>query len=66
VSDSAQKVFTSLKTRVEKGEFTAAPGGGGYGIHYRTLGNVGYFISSLNTSRRVIKSVEDRILEVLM
>jgi bifunctional dethiobiotin synthetase / adenosylmethionine---8-amino-7-oxononanoate aminotransferase len=33
-----------------------------YGIHYRTLGNVGYFISSLNTTRRELKKVEDRIL----
>jgi dethiobiotin synthetase/adenosylmethionine--8-amino-7-oxononanoate aminotransferase len=36
-----------------------------FGIHFRTLGDLGYFITSLNTDRRVITKVEKRILEVL-
>lgn len=47
VSKSAQEVFVALKEK---------------GIHYRTLGNVGYFISSLNTSRREIRRVEEEVL----
>ena len=36
-----------------------------FGIHFRTLGDLGYFITSLNTERQVIAKVEKRILEVL-
>ncbi|KAF9790918.1 onanonoxo-7-onima-8-eninoihtemlysoneda [Thelephora terrestris] len=36
-----------------------------FGIHFRTLGDIAYFITSLNTEGQVIKKVEDRILEVL-
>jgi hypothetical protein len=36
-----------------------------FDIHFRTLGDVGYFITSLNTERQVIAKVEERILEVL-
>ena len=36
-----------------------------FGIHFRTLGDIGYFITSLNTERQVIAKVEKRILEVL-
>ena len=36
-----------------------------FGIHFRTLGDLGYFITSLNTERQIIANVEKRILEVL-
>jgi len=36
-----------------------------FGVHFRTLGDIGYFITSLNTERQVIAKVEERILEVL-
>ena len=42
-----------------------APGASPFSIHYRTLGNVAYFMTSLNTSASVIRSVEDRIWRVL-
>lgn len=60
-SDTAQKVFGSLNSGAVK--TSEAPGG--HGIHYRTLGNVAYFISSLNTSRKVMRLVEGRIWAVL-
>jgi len=36
-----------------------------FGIHFRTLGDLGYFITSLNTERQVIAEVEKKILKVL-
>ncbi|KAF9649875.1 PLP-dependent transferase [Thelephora ganbajun] len=36
-----------------------------FGIHFRTLGDLGYFITNLNSERQVIAKVEKRILEVL-
>ncbi|KAG6909444.1 hypothetical protein DXG01_000429 [Tephrocybe rancida] len=44
---------------------TQAPGGAPYAVHYRTLGNVAYFMTSLNTSAEVVREVEDRIWGVL-
>lgn len=45
---------------------SVAPGGAPYAIHFRTLGNVGYFMTSLNTKREVVRAVEDRIWRTLM
>jgi dethiobiotin synthetase/adenosylmethionine--8-amino-7-oxononanoate aminotransferase len=42
-----------------------APGASPFSIHYRTLGDVAYFMTSLNTSPSVIRSVEDRIWQAL-
>ncbi|OCB85275.1 PLP-dependent transferase [Sanghuangporus baumii] len=36
-----------------------------FGIHFRTLGDVAYFMTSLNTSRDTIKELETRILSAL-
>jgi len=36
-----------------------------FGIHFRTLGDIAYFITSLNTERQVIAELEERILGVL-
>jgi dethiobiotin synthetase/adenosylmethionine--8-amino-7-oxononanoate aminotransferase len=30
-------------------------------VHYRTLGNVAYFMTSLNTPADTVREVEDRI-----
>ncbi|KAG8690706.1 hypothetical protein FRC09_011875 [Ceratobasidium sp. 395] len=39
--------------------------GSDYGLNARVLGNVVYFMSSLNTSREVLKVIEGAVLEVL-
>ena len=44
---------------------TAAPGGAPFGVHFRTLGDVAYFMTSLNTTSGVIKSIEDKIWKAL-
>ncbi|KAF9466408.1 PLP-dependent transferase [Collybia nuda] len=68
VSHSAQEVFGKLKDCVGSMDDmgSVAPGGAPYGIHFRTLGNVAYFMTSLNTKGDVIRSVEDRIWRTLM
>jgi dethiobiotin synthetase/adenosylmethionine--8-amino-7-oxononanoate aminotransferase len=68
VSHAAQGVFGKLKECVEDASdvVSVAPGGAPYGIHFRTLGNVAYFMTSLNTKGNVIRSVEDRIWRTLM
>ena len=40
-------------------------GGAPFGIHFRTLGDVAYFITSLNTTSAVIRSIEDKIWKAL-
>ena len=42
-------------------DVTSAPGGTPFGIHFRTLGDVAYFITSLNTPPATIRALEDRI-----
>jgi len=39
-------------------------GGGSFGIHFRTLGDVGYFMASLNTPDCRFRRIEERLLEV--
>ncbi|KAH6909089.1 onanonoxo-7-onima-8-eninoihtemlysoneda [Coprinopsis sp. MPI-PUGE-AT-0042] len=58
----AQNLLAPMKapSETEPG-LSPAPGGAPYGVHYRTLGNVGYFMTSLNTKPAVIRSMEDRI-----
>lgn len=51
VSHCARKLLQAIK----------APEGGMFGIHFRTLGNVAYFMTSLNTPRENIEVVENRI-----
>jgi hypothetical protein len=33
-------------------------------VHFRTLGNVGYMICSLNSEKRVIRRLEERLLNI--
>jgi dethiobiotin synthetase/adenosylmethionine--8-amino-7-oxononanoate aminotransferase len=58
---SAQTLLQSLRFPLDDGSTSAAPGGAPFGVHYRTLGNVAYFMSSLNTPRATIEALEDRL-----
>jgi dethiobiotin synthetase/adenosylmethionine--8-amino-7-oxononanoate aminotransferase len=60
-SHSAQTLLQSLRLPLDDGSTSAAPGGAPFGVHYRTLGNVAYFMSSLNTPRATIEALEDRL-----
>jgi len=65
-SQSAQALFQALNlVPSEDGTLSSAPGGAPFGVHFRTLGDVAYFITSLNTSASVIRSIEDRIWTTL-
>ncbi|KAH9945475.1 onanonoxo-7-onima-8-eninoihtemlysoneda [Epithele typhae] len=66
-SHSARALFESLRLAAQDGgdNLSAAPGGSPFGIHYRTLGNVGYFMLSLNTPSEVTRTVEERIWAAL-
>ncbi|KAI0048950.1 PLP-dependent transferase [Auriscalpium vulgare] len=64
-SHSAQTLLKSLNTSIASEEGTAAPGGAPFSIHFRTLGNLAYFMTSLNTPAATVRAVEDRIWAVL-
>ncbi|KAG6330680.1 hypothetical protein ID866_8408 [Astraeus odoratus] len=42
-----------------------APNGASFGVHFRTLGNIAYFMTSLNTPRETIEVLQSRIWETL-
>ncbi|KXN91663.1 Bifunctional dethiobiotin synthetase/7,8-diamino-pelargonic acid aminotransferase, mitochondrial [Leucoagaricus sp. SymC.cos] len=66
VSMSAQALFSPLRNHVtEADELSAAPGGAPFSTHYRTLGDVAYFMTSLNTHSAVVRSMEDKIWAIL-
>ncbi|KIJ66816.1 hypothetical protein HYDPIDRAFT_85680 [Hydnomerulius pinastri MD-312] len=60
-SHSAQMLLQSIKAPTGEGPMSSAPGGVPFGIHYRTLGNVAYFMTSLNTPRETIEEIENRV-----
>ncbi|EMD33470.1 hypothetical protein CERSUDRAFT_118053 [Gelatoporia subvermispora B] len=60
-SHSAQKMLESIKTGLVEDKLSSAPGGAPFGINYRTLGDVAYFMLSLNTPAHTARSVEERI-----
>ncbi|KAI0329273.1 onanonoxo-7-onima-8-eninoihtemlysoneda [Cubamyces sp. BRFM 1775] len=64
-SHSARALLESIKTAVQSEALSPAPGGSPFGIHYRTLGNVAYFMLSLNTPSSVVRAVEERVWTVL-
>ncbi|TFY58462.1 hypothetical protein EVJ58_g6409 [Rhodofomes roseus] len=64
-SHSAQKVLQSLRLPTKEQTSSSAPGGAPFGMHYRTLGDVAYFMLSLNTSATVVQTVQSRILAAL-
>ncbi|KAF7424298.1 hypothetical protein PC9H_009604 [Pleurotus ostreatus] len=67
VSTSAQALLSSLKVPEpqDSSRISPSPGGVPFGVHFRTLGDVAYFMTSLNTSPDVIRSLEDRIWRAL-
>ncbi|KAG5639590.1 hypothetical protein H0H81_010792 [Sphagnurus paluster] len=65
-SHAAVEAFGPLRELLQNDNGgSGAPSGAAYEVHFRTLGNVGYFMTSLNTKPEVIRSVEDRIWNVL-
>ncbi|KAH9943714.1 onanonoxo-7-onima-8-eninoihtemlysoneda [Amylocystis lapponica] len=64
-SHSAQKLLKSIRFAANSEDISCAPGGAPFGINYRTLGNVAYFMLSLNTPAATVRSIEDRLWHVL-
>ncbi|KAI0292151.1 onanonoxo-7-onima-8-eninoihtemlysoneda [Russula brevipes] len=66
-SHSAQALLKGLSDAVGEMnlDVTSAPGGVPFSVHFRTLGDVGYFMTSLNTPPATIRAVEDRIWALL-
>ncbi|KAJ7472139.1 PLP-dependent transferase [Mycena latifolia] len=62
VSQSAQNLFQSLKITEPESATSDFPQ---FSMHFRTLGNVAYFMTSLNTAPETIRSVEDKIWRAL-
>ncbi|TFK98672.1 PLP-dependent transferase [Pterulicium gracile] len=68
LSNLAESTFLPLReaTTTNPGDLgSVAPGRAPYSVHFRTLGNVAYFMTSLNTEAEVIRDLEDRIWGVL-
>ncbi|KAI6025012.1 hypothetical protein PISMIDRAFT_90179 [Pisolithus microcarpus 441] len=55
-SHCARELLRSIKGVADDGSRSST-----FGIHFRTLGNTAYFMTSLNTPREVIEEVENRI-----
>lgn len=55
-SHCARELLRSIKGVTDYGSRSST-----FGIHFRTLGNAAYFMTSLNTPREVIEEVENRI-----
>ncbi|KAF9266575.1 PLP-dependent transferase [Marasmius fiardii PR-910] len=66
-SHSAESMFRNLNLPdvLSENTLSAAPGGAPFGVHFRTLGNVAYFMSSLNTLPETLRSLEDKIWRIL-
>ncbi|CAL1715948.1 unnamed protein product [Somion occarium] len=64
-SHSAQKLLDVIKSSENTEDVSPIPGGSPFGINYRTLGNVAYFMLSLNTAPEIVKAVENRIWRTL-
>lgn len=37
-----------------------------FGVHFRTLGDVAYFMTSFNTPKEVVRELERRIIKTLL
>ncbi|KAF7329113.1 PLP-dependent transferase [Mycena kentingensis (nom. inval.)] len=61
VSHSAQTLLEPLKNSETGGADAYPP----FSVHYRTLGNVAYFMTSLNTPAGTIRVLEDKIWTAL-
>ena len=65
-SSMAQKLLSTLTSIVTSSDQPSpAPGQLPYSIHFRTLGNIAYFMGSLNTERSVYEGMEKRIVDAL-
>ncbi|KAH8094455.1 onanonoxo-7-onima-8-eninoihtemlysoneda [Cristinia sonorae] len=64
-SHSAQNILAGVKQAIDHGMDSQMPGGAPFGINYRTLGDVAYFMLSLNTPPGITRVVEQRILDTL-
>ncbi|KAI1797454.1 onanonoxo-7-onima-8-eninoihtemlysoneda [Ganoderma leucocontextum] len=66
-SHSARVLLEPIKMAIDTSgdNLSPATGGSPFGIHYRTLGNVAYFMLSLNTPSNVIRAVEERAYNIL-
>ncbi|KAJ7749061.1 PLP-dependent transferase [Mycena maculata] len=62
VSHSAQTLLQSIKFR-DTGSLASESGQ--FSVHFRTLGNVAYFMTSLNTAPETVRSLEDKIWTAL-
>ena len=59
-SHSAERYLQSLRD-LQKDETATVLGSPEYSINFRTLGDVAYFMCSLNSDNSLLRSVEDRI-----
>lgn len=64
-STSAERIFEPLLHLQDSSLSAADLEAYTYSIHFRTLGNVAYFITSLNTKLDRVREMEGRILGVL-
>ncbi|TCD67064.1 hypothetical protein EIP91_000577, partial [Steccherinum ochraceum] len=64
-SHSAQNILAGIKEIASERDTSSLPGGAPFAINYRTLGDVAYFMLSLNTSLEVTRAVQKRILDTL-
>jgi bifunctional dethiobiotin synthetase / adenosylmethionine---8-amino-7-oxononanoate aminotransferase len=66
-SHSAHAVLKALGDAVggTNLDMSCGPGGAPFSVHYRTLGDIAYFMTSLNTPPSTIRAVEDRIWALL-
>ncbi|KIY53797.1 PLP-dependent transferase [Fistulina hepatica ATCC 64428] len=66
-SHSAKSAFQALSqvANNDRQPLSPAPGGAPFDVHYRTLGNVAYFMTSLNSSASTVRALEDKIWRAL-
>lgn len=64
-SHSAQQLLESLRVAADDTTDVNEAGMTPFGINYRTLGNVAYFMLSLNTPPATIRHIENRIWKTL-
>ncbi|KDQ59029.1 hypothetical protein JAAARDRAFT_127738 [Jaapia argillacea MUCL 33604] len=62
-SDAAERLLLPIKDCIPRGADGAQ--NQPFGIHFRTLGNVAYFMTSLNTSLETVRRIQDRLSEAL-
>ncbi|KAJ7044967.1 PLP-dependent transferase [Mycena alexandri] len=65
ISQSAQTLLQSIRIHDHDTESFASGGVPQFSVHFRTLGNVAYFMTSLNTAPETIRTAEDKIWKAL-